>query len=651
MEVLQVGDRAVYRMQSPGAIDTTADASTPPPSAHSATAESIQSTPQSQTKPPLSETTNTAANRSQTETPKKSKEREAAGEDVDMLSSPLSTIDGSTTPAPEGDDGGDSKEKKRKRSSKLSADEIAAREEQRRKKAEEVEKRKAAKDAEKEEKRKMREEDRRKKEEEKKAKDEEKRKKEEERKKKEEERKKKEEEKKRKEEEKEEERKKKEEEKKKREEEKEERKRKEEEEKRKKEEKQLRLSSFFKKPRSPSKPSASSSPSTTTTTATAAASADPAINPDSISQTTPATAEETKSDYEQTFLPFFVKSWATLYPATKFAFSEPALKDIRQRLDSAFASTSSSDLTIPEKAATPPNFAELLQLPSRRPAKRGIRPERTTKEVVTLFGALDGPITTSVSSLSEDEVREMLNSLPRKFLRFCEDLRPPLSTTFTKSRKVPRNNPFFRDERINYDYDSELEWNEEEDGEPGEDLDMPDSDDEEDTLIDEEMKDFLVADNDEEVGGENASTSRRRILAPLVPFYKGVCFTDLETGKNEVFDETGMGIATIQPNITLPIDPFKDYWTIQKEEKKAEKKAEKKVEKKAEKRAEKKAEKAEKKADKKVNKKSEKKADKKSDKKESATSGGVQKLLFVEKKSPAATVGQKLLSTDPIVLD
>ncbi|KAK9496019.1 chromatin assembly factor 1 subunit A-domain-containing protein [Lipomyces doorenjongii] len=277
-----------------------------------------------------------------------------------------------------------------------------------------------------------------------------------------------------------------------------------------------------------------------------------------------------KSDYEEVFLPFHVRANTTLYPANFFTRDGAALEAARRNVDLLIAQlespeTAVSSSVIPEPASSPQNFAEIMGLHPLKLRKRGRAIAQTAKDVITLFNNAHSEIPRGNScreyDTSETHLRAALQSLPRKFLRFCEDLRPPYNGTFTKTRRIQRNNPFFRDVRINYDYDSEAEWVEE-DGEIGEDLEEISNVSEDDgesaagDFIDDEMKDFLVA--------EEEDKPRRRILAPLLPIAKGICWTDLNTGINAEFDGTGLQIATIQSTITLPIDPFKDYYQTTK---------------------------------------------------------------------------------------
>ncbi|KAK9238257.1 chromatin assembly factor 1 subunit A-domain-containing protein [Lipomyces kononenkoae] len=273
-----------------------------------------------------------------------------------------------------------------------------------------------------------------------------------------------------------------------------------------------------------------------------------------------------KSDYEEVFLPFHVRANTTLYPETAFDRDGPAHDAVCQSIERLIAQLVSAQsgadsIVIPEAASSPPNFTEIMGLHPFKLRTRGKAIPHTAKDVVSLFNSAHSeiPTTNSISekdSSWETRLRAALRSLPRKFLRFCEDIRPPYNGTFTKTRRIKRNNPFFRDPCQNYDYDSEAEWVQE-DEEIGEDLEALSNDSEEDgesaagDFIDDEMNDFVVA--------EDEDKPRRRILAPLLPVAKGVCWTDLNTGINAEFDGTGLQIATIHPTITLPIDPFKDY--------------------------------------------------------------------------------------------
>ena len=118
---------------------------------------------------------------------------------------------------------------------------------------------------------------------------------------------------------------------------------------------------------------------------------------------------------------------------------------------------------------------------------------------------------------------EQLKTVPIKFLKFAEDVRPPFIGTYTKLQDGPssdklRRNPFTRAlPATDYDYDSEAEW--EEPGE-GEDLDSEGEEElgeEEDA---DDMEGFLDDAEADEV------RKRRPIIGDLEPTCTGLCWED-----------------------------------------------------------------------------------------------------------------------------
>ena len=120
---------------------------------------------------------------------------------------------------------------------------------------------------------------------------------------------------------------------------------------------------------------------------------------------------------------------------------------------------------------------------------------------------------------------DRLKTVPTKFLKFAEDVRPPYIGTYTKSledRSVARlsRNPFARAlPSTNYDYDSEAEW---EEPEEGEDLDS-EGEEEADDDDAEDMEGFLDDADPDEV------KKRRPIIGNLEPSCTGLCWEDSQT--------------------------------------------------------------------------------------------------------------------------
>lgn len=153
-----------------------------------------------------------------------------------------------------------------------------------------------------------------------------------------------------------------------------------------------------------------------------------------------------------------------------------------------------------------------------------------------------------------EDARDILRHIPMKTLRFSEDVRPPYQGTFTRSvpaqsaRKLSRN-PYHRGlPDVNYDYDSEAEWEEPEEGEDQDsEEDYEGSDD-----GDDDMDGFLDDEDDALLAGK-----RRLIVGDLEPVCSG-----LHWAANGVDPDMKVyQIETISEAVKFPIDPFSAaYW-------------------------------------------------------------------------------------------
>ena len=208
----------------------------------------------------------------------------------------------------------------------------------------------------------------------------------------------------------------------------------------------------------------------------------------------------------------------------RFCHDEEVIEYARAKLDESLNQQSSLQhaAIIP---APQSNLADLLHVHPWNMRSRG-RALPTVKDVVAqLRGTVQNPIDLTDSNFQKATQipLDRLKSIPIKFLKFAEDVRPPYIGTFTKApngrigSRLNRN-PFARAlPETNYDYDSEAEW--EEPGE-GEDLDSEGEEelgDEEDT---EEMEGFLDDAEADEV------KKRRPILGALAPTCTGLCWED-----------------------------------------------------------------------------------------------------------------------------
>jgi chromatin assembly factor 1 subunit A len=166
----------------------------------------------------------------------------------------------------------------------------------------------------------------------------------------------------------------------------------------------------------------------------------------------------------------------------------------------------------------------------------------------------------------------LLSTLSRKHLQFAEDVRPAYNGTFTRFTKLTPRNPFKKDiEAFAYDYDSEAEWEfEPEDGENLDDESV--ADDEEGSMMgdsgDEEDRAFLDDEDDVDAAKyKNKAKGGKRVIAPLIPIIKGVCWEVNGVQQDEMlsamkarillFDDKGHGIKG-------SINPFSgEYWVTE----------------------------------------------------------------------------------------
>ncbi|KAL1956797.1 hypothetical protein VTO42DRAFT_6747 [Malbranchea cinnamomea] len=315
---------------------------------------------------------------------------------------------------------------------------------------------------------------------------------------------------------------------------KEEEKRKKEEEKKKKERSQMKLNAFFTKPAAP-KPWGSDGASKST--ADGSEAKDGSEN-----------QARQLSDYEKEFPPFFLQSYVKVAPTHRFERDSDSIAHIRGRIDKYLQE---GDVSV---SADNLNFTDLFQIiPYKR--RQGKMKTPTVKEIVMSMNESVNHIdliTDDGATKHTTRHEDLLKQIPMKTLKFHEDVRPPYQGTFTKrlpdsaAVKLCRN-PFARViDELNYDYDSEAEW---EEPEEGEDLDS-DGEDETSDDGDDDMADFLDDSEDQ--------VKRRTIIGDLEPVCSGIRW-DNGNGVDPVFQSYRMEV--ISETLTFPIDPFSDaYW-------------------------------------------------------------------------------------------
>lgn len=218
------------------------------------------------------------------------------------------------------------------------------------------------------------------------------------------------------------------------------------------------------------------------------------------------------SVYEHMFKPFFVKEQVTLAP--RFQMDE-ATRDAKTRIFEEYVSGKRGEVEV-----KPFNPEQALQLPFLLPRGR-LYP--SVREIMAEWNDNSSrkpvDLTTKSQNTQIRRTRHALQDVPMKFLGFKEDVRPPYYGTVTNLpnglaalRKLARN-PVAKDVLpLQYDYDSEAEWQEED----GEDVDLMD-DEEDDAENDEDMGDFLD-------DSEDVSLSRPLVVSGLEPESTGICW-------------------------------------------------------------------------------------------------------------------------------
>lgn len=259
-----------------------------------------------------------------------------------------------------------------------------------------------------------------------------------------------------------------------------------------------------------------------------------------------------RCDYESYFLPFQIPSRAVLAPHNRHMEDPAKLVAATSRLDALISQ---------EDVAMEPIPIESLRskLPS---TSRGGPSVPLTDIVARINGSSDHPI--DLTQEADRDPLGLLKQIPMKYIHFGEDVRPPYYGTYTKPHN-PRDaahlarNPCARTlPEINYDYDSEAEW---EEPEEGEDLDS-DGDEDLESEGDDDMEGFLDDEDDAQV--------KRRLIGggDLQPISTGLCWEDasgvsrLNDGSGAIsteFKDFRMGfLLTPHPQ---SIEPFSTaYW-------------------------------------------------------------------------------------------
>lgn len=289
---------------------------------------------------------------------------------------------------------------------------------------------------------------------------------------------------------------------------------------------QLRLNSFFAQPSSANRGSDGrllrKTQSPTSSPRRSIASIDEGNFGQESRSVTTSPKKNQQSDYQRTFPPFFLQSHTCVALQNRFFRDESSLKCARTKIDESLGLANNGQ----KNSDNSFDASGLLKLAFHQKANLG-KNYCSVKEIIErIHGTFRSPIdlTSSESESTVQKPIEMLRQIPVKYLKFAEDVRPPYIGTYTKISSPAvanlRRNPFIRSLlSINYDYDSEAEW---EDPGEGEDLDSEVDEEVGDDEEGDEMEGFL---DDEEVPeGVRGVNKIRPLIGDLKPISTGLCW-------------------------------------------------------------------------------------------------------------------------------
>ncbi len=247
------------------------------------------------------------------------------------------------------------------------------------------------------------------------------------------------------------------------------------------------------------------------------------------SRSVSATPQKSKqTDYERLFLPWKLKAHMTMAPSNQFSRDKDGLEFVQVKIDQGLK-VKAEPTDDPRNGTTIFNMCDLLHTPPHQTHRRP-PPLISVKNLVEqLHGTAQNPIDLTDSQFTKvaKKPADQLKTIPLKFLKFREDVRPPYIGTYTRlqdgaSIAQLARNPFSRTlPQTDYDYDSEAEW--EEPGE-GEDLDSEGEEELGDDEDEGEMEEFL-----DDAEADARAIKRRPLLGDLEPTCTGICWEGPKT--------------------------------------------------------------------------------------------------------------------------
>ena len=223
--------------------------------------------------------------------------------------------------------------------------------------------------------------------------------------------------------------------------------------------------------------------------------------------------KSTNELFDEIFQPFFQKAHVSWAAQNRFQGAKD-LPAVRDTLDEALGTYRSARHSVESVSIIQPNLRSSFKAISLR----RLTSSANVKDIVAAVQRAADPLSFDNERPTRDPIC-LLDSLPIKALQYFEDVRPPYRGTFSKqppagSRLRLGRCPFERSlPDTDYDYDSEVEW---ENPEDGDDVDVESEEDVE-SEDDGEMDEFL---DDAETDGP--PNKRRMVLSDLEPICSGL---------------------------------------------------------------------------------------------------------------------------------
>jgi len=280
-------------------------------------------------------------------------------------------------------------------------------------------------------------------------------------------------------------------------------------------------------------------------------------------QTLDSKPKPTISDYEKYFLKFEPPSHSRVAYDINLSKKDSESEQIQYVFDQALKQTAESK-SHDQARSLRAFFAEA------QPRARGFYQPRVQEIIESLQGSSVNPVdlTNEHGTVERHRPEDLLGAVAMRHLHFAEDVRPPYCGTFTKIRNPfqsskLRRAPFSKiREDTDYDYDSEAEW---EEPEEGEDILSDGDDDAESVDSADEMDEFL---DDAEVP-DVAKARRNMVTNDIPPISTGICWANasgkvLSHEDHAHFDLPSMKLDWLLDVPSGSINPFSDsYWKVE----------------------------------------------------------------------------------------